>query len=54
MSRDFFWTGSLVLALLGSTALGAGNEQYLYYNLSNWDQYNVHLMRTDISALQAV
>ena len=48
------WYAPMIHPLSGTSALGAGNEQYLYYNLSNWDQYNVHLMRTDISALQAV
>ncbi len=34
----------------------AGNPEdpkYLYWNLSQWDQYNVRLMRTDLSTTQA-
>jgi hypothetical protein len=27
------------------------NPKYLYWNLSQWDQYNVRLMRTDLSTL---
>jgi hypothetical protein len=54
MPRAAGWYAPMIHPLSGTSALGAGNEQYLYYNLSNWDQYNVHLMRTDISALQAV
>lgn len=35
----------------GTDALGAGNEQYLYYNLSYWDEYNVRTMQTDLSPM---
>jgi Domain of unknown function (DUF4185) len=28
------------------------DPKYLYWNLSQWDQYNVRLMRTDLSAVQ--
>jgi hypothetical protein len=34
----------------GTDQLGAGNEQYLYYNLSYWGAYNVALKQTDLSA----
>nr|WP_313775401.1 DUF4185 domain-containing protein [Mycobacterium sp.] len=54
MPRAAGWYAPMIHPLSGTAASGAGNQQYLYYNLSNWDQYNVHLMRTDISALQAV
>ncbi|WP_243858645.1 DUF4185 domain-containing protein [Mycobacterium sp. DL440] len=30
------------------------NSQYLYYNLSYWDDYNVRLMRTDLSSMKTV
>ncbi len=30
---------------------GGANEQYLYYNLSQWNDYNVRMMRTDLSRL---
>lgn len=33
----------------GTDQLGADNEQYLYWNLSYWDAYDVQLMRTDLS-----
>jgi hypothetical protein len=29
--------------------LSAAEQQYLYWNLSTWDQYQVRLMRTDLS-----
>lgn len=35
----------------GTDQLGAGNEQYLYWNLSYWDAYNVDLMQTDLSGM---
>jgi hypothetical protein len=35
----------------GTDQLGAGNEQYLYWNLSYWDAYNVQLMQTDVSGM---
>ena len=54
MPRAAGWYAPMIHPLSGTPALGAGNEQYLYYNLSNWNQYNVHLMRSDISALRAV
>ena len=28
------------------------DPKYLYWNLSQWDQYNVRLMRTDLSTMQ--
>jgi hypothetical protein len=34
----------------GTDQLGAGNEQYLYYDLSYWGAYNVALKQTDLSA----
>lgn len=54
MPRAAGWYAPMIHPLSGTPASGAGNEKYLYYNLSNWDQYNVHLMRTNISALRAV
>nr|MDT0522535.1 DUF4185 domain-containing protein [Streptomyces sp. DSM 41633] len=30
------------------------NSQYLYYNLSYWGDYNVRLMRTDLSSMKTV
>ena len=33
----------------GTGQLGAGNDQYLYYNLSYWGAYNVALKQTDLS-----
>lgn len=30
------------------------NSQYLYYNLSYWDAYNVRLMRTDLESMKTV
>jgi hypothetical protein len=33
----------------GTGQLGAGNNQYLYYNLSYWGAYNVALKQTDLS-----
>jgi Domain of unknown function (DUF4185) len=50
-SRASGWYAPMIHPLSGTSELGAGNEQYLYYNLSNWDQYNVHLLRTDIAPL---
>jgi hypothetical protein len=33
----------------GTAAAGAGNERYLYWNLSQWTPYyNVELMETDL------
>ena len=34
-------------------AAGTGGDQYLYYNLSHWNGYNVDLMRTDLTAVKA-
>lgn len=36
----------------GTDQLGAGNEQYLYYNLSYWGAYNVALKQTDLSPMK--
>ncbi|MDH6194958.1 hypothetical protein M2272_001587 [Mycobacterium frederiksbergense] len=37
----------------GTDKLGTGNEQYLYYNLSYWGNYNVALKQTDLAPLKA-
>ena len=35
----------------GTDALGQGNEKYLYFNLSQWGDYNVRMMQADLDNL---
>jgi Domain of unknown function (DUF4185) len=41
----------MIHPLSGTSALGSGNEKYLYFNLSQWDDYNVRMMRADMDNL---
>lgn len=41
----------MIHPLSGTDALGAGNEKYLYFNLSQWNDYNVRMMQADLSQL---
>ncbi|MCV7106914.1 DUF4185 domain-containing protein [Mycolicibacterium chitae] len=41
----------MIHPLSGTSAAGAGNEQYLYYNVSFWNNYNVKFMESDLSQL---
>jgi hypothetical protein len=42
------WSGT---GYLLDSAGNPENPKYLYWNMSQWDQYNVRLMRTDLSTL---
>jgi hypothetical protein len=35
----------------GTTNVPDSDRQYLYWNLSTWDNYEVRLMRTDLTKL---
>jgi len=41
----------MIHPLSGTAALGQGNEKYLYFNLSQWGDYNVRMMQADLSNL---
>lgn len=41
----------MIHPLSGTAAAGEGNEQYLYYNVSFWNSYNVKFMESDLSQL---
>ena len=41
----------LIHPLSGTSALGSGNEKYLYVNLSQWGDYNVRMMQADLDNL---
>jgi hypothetical protein len=41
----------MIHPLSGTPALGVGNEQYLYFNLSQWGDYNVRMMQANLGDL---